>query len=311
MCFRGHVGWRTGLFSAALWPFSGLGVTAGAHRLWTHQSYKATLPMEALLLIMYSTADQGPIGAWALADELHHRASDTKQDPHNRRRGFWHAHIGWMFSPQASRIIPRGHDRIGLGPLVRWHDKVWMVWDPLCSLVVPAVVASLWGEAQAGFFVAGALRWCFVQHATFLVNSLAHDERDVDDKYAFDAGSKGGIGPRASLLVTIVALGEGWHDYHHTFPWDYAAAELGALEQWNPTKAFIDTCALLGLVKDRKRCSPEMQRARRNRSSGRSLNQEYEVKGQLCFRYLQPVLFGGSLDFDAQGGPCPCCTPLL
>merc|ERR1711974_543670 len=118
--------------------------------------------------------------------------------------------------------------------------------DPVWSLFMPTLVAYFWGETLNGFLVAGALRWMYVQHVTFFVNSVAHGERNPggagEDKFLFD-GTASDIGPRVSLLTTVCALGEGWHDYHHLFPWDYAAAELGSWDQWNPTKMFIDLCA--------------------------------------------------------------------
>jgi len=245
---------------------SGLGVTAGAHRLWSHRSYQATLTMQALLVVMYSIADQGPIGGWALTHTLHHRASDTDQDPHNRTAGFWHAHLGWLFSTRRFMLTDEEYDRVvqALGPFVNLHDRVFMVWDSLCSLLMPALVASQWGDGINGLFVAGALRWAFVQHITFFVNSVAHGECEAGEARSFNFGAQG-IGPRVSLLTTILALGEGWHDYHHLFPWDYAAAELDAWDQWNPTKVFIDACAAQGLAFGLRRCSPRLQEAYRMR----------------------------------------------
>lgn len=264
LCLGGHVSWRTGVFSVLLWLVSGLGVTAGAHRLWTHASYRPTLVMEFALLLMYSVADQGPIRGWSLTHAVHHRSSDTADDPHNRSAGFWHAHIGWIFSAGGLRICQEDYHRIVKGHsfLVSFHDACCLWWGPLWSLAMPAAVASCWGEALPGFLVAGALRWAFVQHVTFFVNSVAHGDRDHDDTYSFDGAT--GVGPRVSLLVTLLALGEGWHDYHHLFPWDYAAAELDAWDQWNPTKVFIDACAALGMCSGRRRCSTSMQVWRRS-----------------------------------------------
>jgi stearoyl-CoA desaturase (delta-9 desaturase) len=224
--------------------------------------------MEALLIIMFSVADQGPIIGWSLTHALHHRASDTKNDPHDRAAGFWHSHLGWLFSAQSFHVTREDYTRVikGHSKLVVWHDYLSLLWDPLWSLGMPMLVASRWGEGRAGFYVAGALRWAAVQHITFFVNSVAHGERgeevDAMHHYGFD-GSATGIGPRVSPLVTLLALGEGWHDYHHLFPWDYSTAELDAWDQWNPTKVFIDICANLGLCRGRRRCSPEMQVARR------------------------------------------------
>jgi len=259
-CLRGFVSFRMYVFSVLLWPISGLGVTAGAHRRWSHRSYDTTAPMEFLLILLYAMADQGPITGWALTHAVHHWASETPGDPHNRAEGFIHAHWGWLFSTRRFSLPGDQVDKVlnGLGPLVRFHDSIYVFFDPMMSMGLPALIGSLWGEAWDGFLVAGALRWCVVQHITFFVNSVAHGEREVGDERSLDP-LEDGIGPRVSLLVTVLALGEGWHDYHHRFPWDYAAAELDSWDQWNPTKAFIDLCAYFGLVKTRRRCSARVQ----------------------------------------------------
>ena len=267
LCVLGRVDWRTVVLAVALWPVSGLGVTAGVHRLWTHGSYRPTLFMEALLLLLYSMADQGQVAAWCLTHKAHHRHSDTDQDPHNRNRGFWYSHFAWVFDTDAQIEFEKAdvrHFASRYGELIRAHDRHSLWWDPLCSLGLPALLASCWGDTLGGLLVAGALRWMVVQHFTFFVNSVAHGPPRTDGRQ-FDGGAGESIGPRTSLLVTICALGEGWHDYHHAFPWDYAAAELDAWDQWNPTKMFIDACYHLGLCTDRRRCAPRNQLSRRHR----------------------------------------------
>eukprot|EP00747_Dinoflagellata_sp_TGD_P106398 gnl/TRDRNA2_/TRDRNA2_169848_c0_seq1.p1 gnl/TRDRNA2_/TRDRNA2_169848_c0~~gnl/TRDRNA2_/TRDRNA2_169848_c0_seq1.p1 ORF type:complete len:482 (-),score=55.51 gnl/TRDRNA2_/TRDRNA2_169848_c0_seq1:74-1477(-) len=264
LCMRWRVDWRTALLAFLLWPISGLGVTAGAHRLWSHQSYKASQVMQVLLMVMYSIANQGSIQVWASTHALHHSASDTDSDPHNRKAGFWHSHFGWTFAEPHACLSEREWRRVssGWGPVVYFHDRWRTYWDPFWSLIMPGLVASLWGEGRNGFFVAGALRWLCVTHITYMVNSVAHGPREPGEAFAFDA-SASGIGPRVSRLVTLLALGEGWHDYHHCFPWDYAAAELGAWDQWNPTKVFIDVCCHLGLASGLRRCPEVVQLWRR------------------------------------------------
>jgi len=121
---------------------------------------------------------------------------------------------------------------------------------------------------------------------------MAHGELGTEG-HDFIAAT-GTIGPRVSLLTTILALGEGWHDYHHMFPWDYAAAELDAWDQWNPTKAFIDTCALVGLVTGRRRCSVRLQTATRQLMLGNSKVDSYVVEGPPFLRNRKPVLLGNS-----------------
>jgi len=294
LCLQGAVSWKTVLFAAFLWLVSGLGVTAGAHRLWSHQSYQATATMQALLMIMYSIADQGPIQGWTLTHAMHHSASDTPWDPHNRMDGFWHAHFGWLYAIKQFRLSTADYQRVvsGLGPIVRFHDRHSAFWGPAWSLGMPALVASWWGEALGGLFVAGALRWACVQHITFFVNSVAHGEQEPDSFHAFDAAARG-IGPRVSLLTTALAHGEGWHDYHHMFPWDYAAAELDAWDQWNPTKVFIDACCALGIVTGRRRCSELLQQARRRQllhKAGVVRCSGFRIMGTRFLRYRVPVL---------------------
>jgi stearoyl-CoA desaturase (delta-9 desaturase) len=178
-CISVGVGGRTALLALALWPFTGLGVTAGAHRLWSHGTFTPTTTMELLLLLMFAMADQGPVMSWALTHKAHHRHSDTPLDPHNRTRGFWHSHIGWVLDPSTSAGVTR-EDALRVvtrsSAAVKAHDRhcVWL--DPLCNLGVPTAIAACWGDALGGLLVAGALRWIVVQHVTFLVNSMAHGE---------------------------------------------------------------------------------------------------------------------------------------
>jgi stearoyl-CoA desaturase (delta-9 desaturase) len=76
------------------------------------------------------------------------------------------------------------------------------------------VVAGLgWGDWWGGLVYAGIMRACFVQQATFCVNSLAHwlGEQPFDDRRT----------PRDHFITALVTLGEGYHNFHHEFPSDY------------------------------------------------------------------------------------------
>jgi len=53
------------------------------------------------------------------------------------------------------------------------------------------------------------------------------------------------------MIVSILTGGEGWHNYHHVFPWDYKASEMG-FYRYNFATAFIDLMAWLGLAYDLK-----------------------------------------------------------
>lgn len=93
-------------FSIAI--FSGLGVTAGAHRLWSHNAYKAKLPLRFILAIGQTMAGQNCIRTWARDHRLHHKYSDTDADPHNINRGVFFSHCGWLLYRKHPLVYIKG-----------------------------------------------------------------------------------------------------------------------------------------------------------------------------------------------------------
>merc|ERR1719225_824305 len=87
---------------------SGLGITAGVHRLWAHRSYKAALPLRALLMVFNSMANQGTIVHWARDHRTHHLYSDTIADPHDANRGFFFSHVGWLITKKTQGSLRSG-----------------------------------------------------------------------------------------------------------------------------------------------------------------------------------------------------------
>jgi stearoyl-CoA desaturase (delta-9 desaturase) len=244
---------RTLLWALFLWPVSGLGITAGAHRLWAHRSYTATWPLRLALMLMNSMANQGSVYHWSRDHRVHHKHSDEDADPHNASRGFFYSHVGWLLVKKHRCTLEAGAqlpcDDLLADPIV-YFQRACDPWiNLLMCFVVPSVVPMLlWGESYwNGFFVAGALRYVYVLHVTWCVNSVAHffGERPYD----------GSSLPAENWFVSFVALGEGWHNWHHKFPYDYATSEFGASVQYNPTKLFIDTCVWLGLASEPKRAT--------------------------------------------------------
>lgn len=67
--------------------------------------------------------------------------------------------------------------------------------------------------------------------------------------------------PTEGLITSVLTLGEGWHNYHHTFPWDYKASEFGPSMYCISTTAFINLCAKIGWAYDLKQASPNVVRA--------------------------------------------------
>lgn len=246
---------------------SGFGITVGVHRLWSHRSYEAHFVVRLFLMLCNSIANQGSIFHWARDHRVHHKFSETDADPHNATRGFFFAHMGWLFVKKHPDVVQAGREMdftdLLEDPLVRFQKAL----DPWFALymcyVMPAQVAHYgWGEDfWTAFFVAGGLRYVTVLHFTWLVNSAAHIYGD----HPYDSTSY----PSENSIVSFFSVGEGWHSWHHKYPFDYAASEFGISSQFNPSKLFIDTMAAMGLVWNRKRGTSAwaMGRARRDRDT--------------------------------------------
>ncbi len=242
---------RTLLLALLLWPITAIGVTAGAHRLWSHRSYQATFAMRLLLMMMFSCANQGSIWRWVHEHRIHHRHSDTCADPHDSGRGFFFSHMGWMFLDRDARVVEAGRainmDDLRRDGCVMFQKRGGPLWNIFWSLLAPAMVANAcWNEAFLNaLLVSGFMRYVFVLHCTWLVNSLTHTwgERPYNSR----------IRATEVWCVSFLAMGEGWHNWHHQYPWDYAASEKGILAQYNPTKAFIDLAIACGLAHRPKR----------------------------------------------------------
>uniref|UniRef100_A0A8C9EH81 stearoyl-CoA 9-desaturase n=1 Tax=Pavo cristatus TaxID=9049 RepID=A0A8C9EH81_PAVCR len=241
---------------------SALGITAGSHRLWSHRSYKATLPLRIFLTIVNSMAFQNDIYEWARDHRVHHKFSETDADPHNAMRGFFFSHIGWLLVRKHPDVIEKGQ-KLDLSDLKA--DKVVMFqrryYKPsvvlLCFTLPTLVPWYFWDESIIiSFFIPAILRYALGLNATWLVNSAAHmfGNRPYDQN----------INPRENPLVSVGALGEGFHNYHHTFPYDYSTSEFGW--RFNLTTAFIDFMCFLGLASDRKKVSKEVILARKMRT---------------------------------------------
>ncbi|XP_077352466.1 stearoyl-CoA desaturase b [Festucalex cinctus] len=253
---------RTLAWTATCFFFSALGVTAGAHRLWSHRSYKASPALRVFLALANSMAFQNDIYEWVRDHRVHHKYSETDADPHNAKRGFFFAHIGWLLVRKHPDVVEKGR-KLELSDLKadkvvmfqRRHYKLSVL--ILCFLVPMLVPWYFWGESlRVGYFLPVMLRYAIGLNATWLVNSAAHmwGNRPYDHT----------INPRENRIVAFSAIGEGFHNYHHTFPFDYATSEFGC--RLNLTTAFIDLMCFLRLAGERREASKEMIATRMQRT---------------------------------------------
>lgn len=193
---------------------TGLGITVGFHRLFTHRSFETSRPVSWLLAVLGHMAGQGSLFYWVTEHRNHHRHSDKTSDPHSPVvDGFWHAHLFWF-----ARHNYYNHDPHVIRDLIRRPDMVWIqrsmtLWYFL-GLAIPAALAGLitgsWHGAMMGLLWGGFFRLFVVMQITYGINSVAH--RWGRSPHATGDGS------RNNLLLGVLALGEGWHNNHHAFP---------------------------------------------------------------------------------------------
>lgn len=239
-------------FSLAAWismfvllGVSSLGITAGYHRLWAHRAYEATLPLKIILMIMGTFAVQNSILYWGSGHRTHHRhVDDVEKDPYSINNGFWYAHLGWML-----RDYPAAEPNYKNAPDLQ-NDKVVMFqhkyYVPLVIAVHAAIllpigraVGDVWGVLLLG----GLVRLILSHHVTFFINSLCHmwGSRPYTDENT----------ARDNFWLAIATWGEGYHNYHHIFQYDYRNGVKWW--QYDPTKWLIWTCSKLCLAKNLRR----------------------------------------------------------
>jgi len=239
--------WLTLVWSVMYYFATGLGITAGYHRLWSHRSYTASFPVRFGLALLGAGALQGSIRWWSRAHRAHHRYTDTDKDPYSVQKGIAYAHVGWLLMKQnPSRAGRSDITDLNADPLVLWQQRYYLVIALSMAFVFPTLVAGLgWGDWLGGYFFAGVARLVFVHHATFCVNSLAHTlgDQPFDDRNS----------PRDHFLTAILSLGEGYHNFHHEFPTDYRNAIR--FYQYDPTKWLINGLHHLGMTSHLQRFS--------------------------------------------------------
>ncbi|MFK7864749.1 MAG: acyl-CoA desaturase [Pseudohongiellaceae bacterium] len=238
-----------------LMGFCGMSITAGYHRLWSHKTYKAHPVIRVILAIGGACALQNDILNWASDHRRHHQHVDNNdKDPYSAGRGFWFSHIGWILRhyPSGKKDFSNVKD-LQRDPVVMWQHRNYLTLVLTTNIGLPIVIGLLYGDVIASLLLCGLLRLVLSQHVTYLINSAAH----IWGKQPYSDQSSA----RDNGLLAFITYGEGYHNYHHTFQWDYR----NGIKWWHydPTKWMIGGLAFLGLTSDLKRCSQaQIEKAR-------------------------------------------------
>lgn len=264
---RGVAGTDLALFFA-FYVFTGIGVTVGYHRLFTHRSFDAPRPVRMVFAIAGSMAVEGSVIAWVANHRRHHAFADKEGDPHSPHldegegimgvlRGLWHAHVGWMFDEFKTEQDRWARD-LSRDPDMQKIDRLFSVLV-LVSFGLPAVLGfaltgSL-GGALTGFLWGGAARIFFLHHVTWSINSICH----FYGKRPFETTDYS----TNNWPLAFISFGESWHNNHHAFP----TSAIHGIGRWqvDPGAVVISALERARLATNVHRVSSDQRQAKLRR----------------------------------------------
>ncbi|TGM46511.1 acyl-CoA desaturase [Leptospira biflexa] len=224
---------------------TGMGITVGYHRLFSHKAYEAKSLIKLLLLLFGAAAFQSTALEWSEDHRIHHKFVDTDKDPYSIKKGFWYAHIGWLFRKR--NYVQQGVQDLASDPLVLWQHKHFYSISIFMCFILPGLITMLWGSFLEGFFVAGFLRLFVVHQFTFFINSACHvwGERTFSKEQT----------ARDNWVIAFFTFGEGFHNFHHEFQMDYRNGIRWY--DYDPSKWMIKFLSFFGLTYNLKKVSEE------------------------------------------------------
>ncbi|MFW5965963.1 MAG: fatty acid desaturase [Persicimonas sp.] len=260
--YHNGVHWAEPTAMVVLWYLTGMGVTAGYHRMLSHRSWWAPKPIRAILLVLGAATWQNSAIAWSAAHRYHHRHADTDQDPYSIQEGFWWAHMLWvMIEGEKHQDFDSAPDLLD-DELCQWQHKNYFWISTLFNVGVPVALGLLTGRIWGMLLWAGLVRVVVVHHFTFFINSLAHMWGSRPWNKEESARDNG--------LLAFFTFGEGYHNFHHTFPGDYRNGFRWY--QFDPTKWTIWALSKMGLAHDLRRTTMD----RRLKKRWQTIRERYE-----------------------------------
>ena len=235
---------RNGLSSANLWLcltlvcISGITITAGYHRYFSHRTYDCAPIIQWLYLFFGAmTAEQSAL-VWSSDHRYHHQFQDQAGDPYNVKRGFWWAHMGWMlFRNPENRPFANVPD-LKKNPRVMWQYRHYAPLMLAMNFGLPTLIGLAYDNPLGGFLWGGLLRMFLFHQCTFLINSAAHTFGQPTHSRANTA--------KDNYFLAFFTFGEGHHSFHHAYPSDH---RIGwRWYHWDPGKWWIRGLARVGLA---------------------------------------------------------------
>jgi stearoyl-CoA desaturase (delta-9 desaturase) len=241
--------WDVVLLGILFYIFSGISITAGYHRLFSHRAYDAHPIVRAFFLIFGAAAFQNSVLKWASDHRIHHSQVDTDKDPYNINEGFFYAHMGWILLKESNSFEDRFVKDLTKDPLVRFQHKYYFQIAGFFGIILPTLIGWLAFDTFLGGLAVGALlKVVLLHHSTFFINSLCHyigTTPYTDSNTAKD-----------SWFMALLTFGEGYHNFHHYFQADYRNGIKWF--QFDPTKWLIQLLSKFKLAYKLKR-TPEFK----------------------------------------------------
>ena len=245
---------------------TGFGITIGFHRLLTHRSFKTYPWLRGVFAALGSAAIEGPVISWVADHRKHHACSDREGDPHSPHvghgsgwkgalKGFFHAHLGWIFIHTERGNKQRFAPDLIEDPVVSYVNRTFFLWAVLGFVVAFGLGYAIGGDLAAGLtglLWGGAVRVFLLHHVTYSINSLCH----IFGRQPFKTKDES----RNLAWLAVPTMGESWHNNHHAFP----TSAVHGLGRWQFDLSAIVIAGLekSGLIWDVVRIPPERQAAK-------------------------------------------------
>jgi stearoyl-CoA desaturase (delta-9 desaturase) len=216
----------------------GMSITVGYHRLYAHKAYTANPFFEWCVLLSSALAFEMSALMWSHDHRIHHNHVDTDKDPYSIDKGFWYAHILWLFDYKRDFDKSLVADLLK-NPRVMLQDKYYGLFLLGVNFAVFLLGWAATGSALASFYMGFLVRMAMIHHCTWFINSLCHTFGSRT--YARELSAVD------NAILATLTFGEGYHNYHHAFAADYRNGIRWY--HFDPTKWTIWLASKFGLVK--------------------------------------------------------------
>jgi len=242
--YQNGIVWQEPVMLIIGWFISGTGITVGYHRLFSHRAFKTYPIIEWLYMLSGSMALQNSIIHWCSDHRRHHKKLDSKDDPYSIKKGFIHAHIGWVVKKNEYKIS--GVSDLAKKSAVKFQSQYYWTIALFLSFILPLLLGFIYNRPFGALLWGGILRVTLVHHFTFFINSFCH----FIGKRNYDLNTTA----KDSWIMAFLTFGEGYHNFHHKFQWDYR----NGIKWYNfdPSKWIIEFLSLLNITYDLRK-APE------------------------------------------------------